>query len=97
MCRKCDPEPWLIDHWHSHASKAEPPRPQPQWLDLNLDFTAQPVVGVSGGQDPSASSWMQQVSAELTLGTGLNKDPSNWTPLDHWHMVHTGLLGTTRR
>ena len=77
-----------------HASKAETPRLQPQWLDLNLDFTAQPVVGVSGGQDPSASSWMQQISAELTLGAGLNKDPSSWTPLDHWQ-IQLGLSQLT--
>ena len=72
------------------ASKAETPRLQPQWLDLNLDFTAQPVVGVSGGQDPSASSWMQQISAELTFGAGLNKDRRSWTPLDHWQ-IQLGL------
>ena len=70
----------------AQASEAEPSRPQTDWIDLNLDFTAQPVVGVAGGQDPSSSSWFQQVAAGLTLGTGLNKSRSNWTGLDHWQI-----------
>ena len=39
----------------AQASEAEPSRPQTDWIDLNLDFTAQPVVGDAGGQDPSSS------------------------------------------
>ena len=70
----------------AQASEAEPSRPQTDWIDLNLNFTAQPLVGVAGGQDPSSSSWLQQVAAELTLGTGLNKSRSNWTGLDHWQI-----------
>ena len=70
----------------AQASEAEPSRPQTDWIDLNLDFTAQPVAGVAGGQDPSSSSWLQQVAAGLTLGTGLNKSRSNWTGLDHWQI-----------
>ena len=70
----------------AQASEAEPSRPKTDWIDLNLDFTAQPVVGVAGGQDPSSSSWFQQVAAGLTLGTGLNKNRSNWTGLDHWQI-----------
>jgi hypothetical protein len=35
----------------AQASEAEPSRPQTDWIYLNLDFTAQPVVGVAGGQD----------------------------------------------
>lgn len=64
--------------------------PKPQWFDLNLDFTAQPIVGVAGGPDQSSSSWMQQVSAELTLGTGLNKNRSSWSALEHWQ-IQLGL------
>ena len=70
----------------AQASEAEPSRPQTDWIDLNLDFTAQPVVGVAGGQDLSSSSWLQQVAAGLPLGTGLNKSRSNWTGLDHWQI-----------
>ena len=67
----------------AQASEAEPSSPQTDWIDLNLDFTAQPVVGVAGGQDPSSSNWLQQVAAGLTLGTDLNKSRSSWTGLDH--------------
>ena len=74
----------------AQANETKPSRQQPSWVDLNLDFTAQPLVGVSGGLEPSSSSWMQQVAAGLTLSTGLNKDRSNWTDLDHWQ-IQLGL------
>ena len=70
----------------AQANVAETSRPQPRWIDFNLDFIAQPVVGVGGGIEPSSSSWMQQVAAGLTLGTGLYKNRSNWTGLDHWQI-----------
>jgi len=70
----------------AHANETETSQPPPAWVDLTLDFTAQPVVGIAGGLEPSASSWMQQVAAGLTLGTGLNKNRSNWTSLDHWQI-----------
>ena len=70
----------------AQANDAETSRPQPRWIDFNLDFIAQPVVGVGGGIEPSSSSWMQQVAAGLTLGTGFNKNRSSWTGLDHWQI-----------
>ncbi|MDB4677645.1 carbohydrate porin [Synechococcus sp. AH-551-A21] len=70
----------------AQANVAETSRPQPRWIDFNLDFIAQPVVGVGGGIEPSSSSWMQQVAAGLTLGTGFYKNRSNWTGLDHWQI-----------
>lgn len=70
----------------AQANDAEISRPQSRWIDFNLDFTAQPVVGVGGGLEPSSSSWMQQVSAGVTLGTGLYKSRSSWTGLDHWQI-----------
>jgi porin len=70
----------------AQANDAETSRPQPRWIDFNLDFIAQPVVGIGGGIEPSSSSWMQQVAAGLTLGTGLNKNRSSWTGLDHWQI-----------
>ena len=70
----------------AQANDAETSPPQPRWIDFNLDFIAQPVVGVGGGIEPSSSSWMQQVAAGLTLGTGLNKNRSSWTGLDHWQI-----------
>ncbi len=70
----------------AQANDAEISWPQPGWIDFNLNFTAQPVVGVGGGLEPSSSSWMQQVSAGVTLGTGLSKTKSSWTGLDHWQL-----------
>ena len=70
----------------AQANDAETSRPQPRWIDFNLDFIAQPVVGVGGGIEPSSSSWMQQVAAGLTLGTGLYKNRNSWTGLDHWQI-----------
>ena len=70
----------------AQANDAETSRPQPRWIDFNLDFIAQPVVGVGGGNEPSSSSWMQQVAAGLTLGTGLYKNRNSWAGLDHWQI-----------
>jgi porin len=70
----------------AHANETETSQPPPAWVDLRLNFTAQPVVGIAGGLEPSASSWMQQVAAGLTLGTGLDKHRSNWTGFDHWQI-----------
>ena len=76
---------WLF-FTEAQANDAETSLPQPQWIDFNLDFTAQPVVGVGGGLEASSSSWMQQVAAGLTVGTGLNKSQSSWAGFDHWQI-----------
>ena len=56
----------------------------PDWVDLSLDFTAEPMSGLSGeGKNSSSSSWFQQTSAVITLGTGMRKDPQLWNELDH--------------
>ena len=60
--------------------------PKQQWVDWDLELTAEPVVGLSGGKKPSSSSWIQQIKAGLTLGTGIGKEQSNWTELDHWQL-----------
>lgn len=70
----------------ANDNDAEISRVKPNWIELNLDFTAQPELGIAGGLDPSSSSWMQQVAAGLTLGTGLNKNRSSWTAIDHWQI-----------
>jgi porin len=70
----------------AHANETETSQPPPAWVDLRLNFTAQPVVGIARGLEPSASSWMQQVAAGLTLGTGLDKHRSNRTGFDHWQI-----------
>ncbi len=59
---------------------------QSDWINFNLELTAQPIVGISGGKKPSSSSWFQQLTAGLTLGRGLNKKPNTWTELDHWQL-----------
>ena len=37
----------------ANDNDAEISRPKPKWIELNLDFTAQPALGVAGGLDPS--------------------------------------------
>jgi len=55
----------------------------PEWLDLHLRLQAQPLTNPSGGLEQSAS-WMQQLTLDLQLGTGLQKPPLEWGEGDHW-------------
>ncbi len=60
---------------------------QPNWFEYNLELIAEPVLGESSGPNNfSASSWIQQISAGITLGTGLNKNRNDWSELDHWNV-----------
>ena len=58
----------------------------PEWADLSVTVTAQPMVGVVGGDQPGASSWYQAVNLGLTLGSGLGKNQDSWSELDHWKL-----------
>ncbi|QNI74187.1 carbohydrate porin [Synechococcus sp. NOUM97013] len=58
----------------------------PEWADLSVTVTAQPMVGVVGGDQPGASNWYQAVSLGLSLSSGFGKDQDNWSELDHWQL-----------
>jgi len=58
----------------------------PDWVDLSVDYTAEPMGGFLGGEEPSAATWFQQTVIGLALGTGLAKETSSWKEIDHWQV-----------
>jgi len=62
----------------------------PPWLDVGLNFTAEPLGNPAGGTSQSAA-WIQQLAFDLEAGTGLNKERQQWKELDHWK-VHAQLM-----
>ena len=57
----------------------------PEWAQLQLSYTAEPLFNPIGGER-SAGSWIQQTSLNLTLGAGLNTPTSQWDEFDHWRL-----------
>ena len=58
----------------------------PEWLDLSLNYTAEPMAGIAGGSSPSAASWYQAVVLDLSLSSGFGKNQHDWNELDHWQL-----------
>ena len=58
----------------------------PEWLDLSLGYTAEPMVGMTGGVSPAAASWYQAVVLDLSLSSGFGKNQQDWNELDHWQL-----------
>ena len=58
----------------------------PEWIDLSLTYTAQPMVGLAGGKHPGANSWFQAVALGLSLSSGFGKDQKSWNEFDHWQL-----------
>ena len=58
----------------------------PDWVELSIDYTAEPMVGITGGLDPGANSWYQAVVLGLSLSSGFGKDEKDWSELDHWQL-----------
>ena len=58
----------------------------PDWLDLSINYTAEPMAGIMGGANPSASSWYQAVVLDLSLSSGFGKSEQTWNELDHWQL-----------
>lgn len=66
------------------AAEAPPAQPsQPAWWRQELQLQAQPLANPSGGRQ-QGGSWMQQLTLDLELGSGLEKDPATWEESDHW-------------
>lgn len=57
----------------------------PEWMQLELSVTAEPLFNPWGGER-SAGSWIQQGTLNLDLSSGLNKPSANWHELDHWQL-----------
>ncbi len=81
-------------------ARAEPPEPislsdpgpsvqellqLPDWMELKLSVTAEPLFNPLGGER-SAGSWIQQGTLDLNVSSGLNKASSSWRELDHWQL-----------
>ena len=60
----------------------------PDWMQLELSVTAEPLFNPSGGKR-SAGSWIQQGTLGLDISSGLNKASANWQELDHWQLSVT--------
>ena len=71
----------------------------PDWVDFSIQFTSEPMGGIQGGLNPSASSWFQNTVVGLSVGSGLNKPEKNWKELDHWQvnleLTHQAGIGFT--
>ena len=57
--------------------------PLPAWMDLELQVVAEPMINPAGGLS-STGNWMQQSTASLEAGSGVNKDSSQWSEANHW-------------
>ena len=57
----------------------------PDWMELQLSSTAEPLFNPLGGER-SAGSWIQQNTLSLDLGSGLSKPSSSWREGDHWKL-----------
>lgn len=55
----------------------------PPWMELGVEFTAEPMGNPSGGLSQQ-SNWMQQTTASLAVGSGLAKPIKAWREVDHW-------------
>ena len=60
----------------------------PDWMQLELSVTAEPLFNPSGGKR-SAGSWIQQGTLNLNVSSGLNKASDTWHELDHWQLSVT--------
>jgi porin len=60
----------------------------PDWLELKLTFTAEPMGNPRGGARQQAS-WLGQTNAALSIGPGLGRPPQHWRELDHWSLNAT--------
>lgn len=58
----------------------------PEWLDLSIGYTAEPMAGITGGSSPSVFSWYQAAVLDLSLSSGFEKSQQDWTELDHWQL-----------
>ena len=71
------------------AAAAQPAQPEPErpaplpWWSHAVELEAQPLANPSGGRQ-QGGSWVQQLTLDLELGSGLEKDPATWQKGDHW-------------
>jgi porin len=57
----------------------------PPWLELGVEFNAEPMLNPSGGA-AQQGNWIQQTTATVALGSGLGKPSQGWSEADHWRL-----------
>jgi len=60
----------------------------PDWMSLELTFTAEPMADPLGGENRLAS-WLGQTAASLSIGPGIGRAPEQWREADHWSLNTT--------
>ena len=55
----------------------------PDWMQLELTYTAEPMGNPLGGERHLAG-WMGQTGLTLSLGPGLAQSSAQWREADHW-------------
>ena len=58
----------------------------PDWMNLALNYTAQPMANPLGGERRLAD-WMGQTSLTLSLGPGMARPQAQWREPDHWQFT----------
>jgi porin len=61
----------------------------PDWMLLQVAFSAQPMFNPVGGL-VKTGAWVQQTSVDLQLNTGLARDSKQWDEFDHWALNLNG-------
>lgn len=60
----------------------------PDWIELDLDITAEPMAAISThSQATPSSAWMQQLVLSSRFSAGFNKPVEAWQELDHWTLA----------
>ena len=57
----------------------------PDWMNLNLSYTAEPMGNPLGGER-RLTGWMGQTGLTLNLGSGLARPVEQWREADHWQV-----------
>ena len=57
----------------------------PDWVDLGINVTAEPMANPLGGERQRAG-WMGQTSLVLDVGPGLTRPQAQWREPDHWQL-----------
>lgn len=59
--------------------------PLPDWLQLSIGATAEPMANPLGGESRQAG-WIDQTSLSLSLSPGLARPVAQWQEADHWQL-----------
>ena len=81
--------PGSVEHSPSTLFTLQSALNLPDWMQLQVAISAQPMFNPVGGLVPTGA-WVQQTSVELELNSGLARDVAQWKELDHWALNLNG-------